>query len=67
MRIARVLFAVFVCVVTAGCGFSTGTKVDIVALDYSFDPANIPTDAHTFVCTIEDHAQRGMTGTLTVR
>jgi len=45
-------------VVTAGCGFSTGTKVDIVALDYSFDPANIPTDAHTNVCTVEDRAQR---------
>ena len=94
---------------------STGTKVDIVATEYAFDPATIPLDAHTiafsihnqgqeehdfeligpqgvvahvetiqpgitrgisvnvkpgvyrFICTIAQHVQQGMAGTLTVR
>jgi uncharacterized cupredoxin-like copper-binding protein len=99
-----------------GCSASlTGARFDIVALEYSFDPATIPTNARTiefalrnqgqiehdfeligpsgveahidvvppgitratavdlkpgtynFVCTVGDHAQRGMRGTLTVR
>ena len=102
--------------VCGGCSQSlTGARFDIVALEYSFDPATIPTNAHTiefalrnqgqvehdfeligptgivahidvvppgitratavdlkpgtysFICTIADHAQRGMRGTLTVR
>jgi len=96
-------------------GLQTGTRLDIVATEYAFDPATVVLDAHTigfsirnqgqiehdfeligadgvvthveaiqpglnggvsitvkpgsyrFVCTIEDHAQRGMSGTLTVR
>jgi uncharacterized cupredoxin-like copper-binding protein len=100
----------------SGCSASlTGARFDVVALEYSFDPATIPTNAHTvefalrnqgqvehdfeligpsgveahidvvppgitratavdlkpgtysFICTIADHAQRGMRGTLTVR
>jgi uncharacterized cupredoxin-like copper-binding protein len=111
-------FAALLVLLGATCGACsslTGARFDIIAMEYSFDPATIPTDAHTvefalrnqgqiehdfeviggqgivahidvvppgitratavdlkpgeyrFICTIEDHAQRGMTGTLTVR
>jgi uncharacterized cupredoxin-like copper-binding protein len=104
-------------VVAVGCSsLGTGTRLDIAATEYAFDPANISQDARTidfaihnqgqeehdfelisaagnivthigaiqpgitkavsvtltpgtyrFICTLEDHAQRGMSGTLTVR
>jgi uncharacterized cupredoxin-like copper-binding protein len=110
--------AFLVGVLTLACGCSslgTGPRLDIVATEYSYAPANTSIDAHSasfaihnqgqeehdfeligpqgivthmeaiqpgitkgisvdlrpgtyrFICTIEDHAQRGMTGTLTVR
>jgi len=111
----RVLVASVLLACAACSSLGTGTKLDIVATEYSYDPANVPLDARTiaialhnqgqvehdleligpqgvvahiettqpgvtrgfsvtlkpgtyrFICTIEDHAQRGMTGTLTVR
>ena len=113
----RLFVAAFFVLFAVGCSsLGTGTRLDIVATEYTFDPATIPQDAHTiafavhnqgqeehdfeligpqgavvthidaiqpgitkgisvtltpgtyrFICTIEDHAQRGMTGTLTVR
>ena len=111
----RVL-VVFLLIACASCSsLGNGARLVIVATEYSYDPAIVPTDAHTiafeirnqgqeehdfeligpqgvvahvgtiqpgitrgisvplkpgvyqFLCTIEGHAQRGMTGTLTVR
>jgi plastocyanin len=97
------------------CPGSTPTKLDIIALDYEFEPATIAADATTLaitlhnqgavehdleilnaervaghievvqpglshsrtievvpgvyrmICTVDDHEQRGMVGTLTIR
>jgi plastocyanin len=109
------IVALLVTIAWGSCTSGTGAKLDIIALDYAFDPANTTLNASTIaitlhnqgdvehdieivgtdqvlghidvvppglrrgtsveldpgvyrlICTVEDHQQRGMVGTLTVR